>query len=1021
MPILSSGPALGLEGWYRHHVRTSPNATAVVEGDQSMTYRELDARVNRLVSILAREHIQREEPVGILVPMGIAHVVAQVAVLRLGGSCVPMDLSFPDQRIKDLLHALNTRIVLTVEDEKPRFDDFQTILVGSEYTDVYQNGFHEDTVAAIETGSEHRTHILHTSGTTGLPKPVEIMSKGITRMAFNTQCVEFKSTDRVAQISAPSFDAALFEIWTTLARGAAIVMLPKNVVIDPVAFHDSLRKYRITSILVTTALLNHIVSAIPNAFEDLDYVLTGGEAANPSVMQVVLENGPPKKLVHAYGPTECTIITTYHLTTLEEVRRGQTPIGKPLDNTTVYILDENLQPVKNGDVGELYIGGDAVARGYLGRPEANAKSFLEVSHLSKSGSPVRIYRSGDLARVLDSGDLEFVARADNMVKIRGFRIEPAEIEGALLKSEMVQGTVVLPVRRPGKETYIVAFVIPKDKQTFSLEKIDGYLRRRLPAYMMPRLEAVDALPFTVHGKIDRVAVINKHLEETKKAEQQLLGSSDNKAGVDSVSWLRTLWTSVLSISNIGDESNFFHLGGSSLQGAAMLVHIRRRFGLSLTMQQIYDHPTLLSLATLIDAGQAKSKIDHSRLGIFIADSQLAKDIPVLSKEAPDWRSPSEGRIFLTGATGFLGTYFLRELIDRPDVKSVRCLVRASDASSARARLLGALDKYGLGGKDNLDKVSAIAGDLGKELFGLSETEFHELALWTSVIFHVGAHVNYVQPYEKHRNTNVFGTLNCIKLATTGRTKALHYTSTAAVTGPVSHFTSAESISEDSDLGEFQGWLPYDIGYTQSKWVSEQLIHSMIAKGMPAIVFRPGFIMGDSLRGKGNCDDFMCRVFIGCIKLGYRPILPNQSKIMIPVDFITTALLHITSNPQNIGRTFHLVPQTPEEDTDIETSWNMLEELGYKLKAVEYKDWLEILSQDKDLLANPLLPMLPVLQEPVRKHLTRWELYENMATYDVTNSRKALEDCGKLKSGVGLEDLRRHVDDWVARGMVPSRK
>nr|AZL87950.1 aspergillic acid non-ribosomal peptide sythetase-like (NRPS-like) (AsaC) [Aspergillus sp. 'korhogoensis'] len=1020
MSIFSSISSLGLEACYRHHVRTSPNATAVVDGDQSMTYRELDTRVNDLASILGRENIEEEEPIGILVPMGITHVVAQAAVLRLGGSCVPMDLSFPDQRINDLLRALKTRIVLTVESEKARFAEFQTILVDSKYANLHQNGYHEDKIPAVETGRNHRTHILHTSGTTGLPKPVEIMSKGITRMAFNTQCVEFKSTDRVAQISAPSFDAALFEIWTTLARGAAIVLLPKNVVIDPVALHDSLRKYRITSILVTTALLNHVVSAIPNAFEDLDYVLTGGEAANPSVMQVILENGPPKKLVHAYGPTECTIITTYHLTTLEEVRRGQTPIGRPLDNTTVYILDDNLQPVKEGIVGELYIGGDAVARGYLGRPEANAKSFLEVSHLSKDGSPVRIYRSGDLVRMLDTGAIEFVARADNMVKIRGFRIEPAEIEGALLKSEMVQGTVVLPVHRPGKETYIVAFVIPKHDGAFSLEQLDEYLRRRLPAYMMPRLEAVASLPLTVHGKIDRVAVMKKHMEETKRAEQQVLISSNVKDAGDSVTWLRTLWTSVLGISNIDNETSFFHLGGSSLQAAALLVHIRRRFGLTLTMQQIYDSPTLLGLASVIDAGHAKSKVDHSRLGIFIADSQLAKDIPVLSKEAPDWRSPSEGKVFLTGATGFLGTYFLRELIDRPDVRNVQCLVRASDAHSARARLLGALDKYGLGWADNLDKVTAIAGDLGKDLFGLSETEFHELALWTSVIFHVGAHVNYVQPYEKHRNTNVYGTLNCIKLATTGRTKALHYTSTAAVTGPVSHFTGADKIPEDVDLGEFQGWLPYDIGYTQSKWVSEQLIHSMIAKGLPAIVFRPGFIMGDSLRGKGNCDDFMCRVFIGSIKLGYRPILPNQSKIMIPVDFITTAMLHITSNPYNFGRTFHLVPQTPEEDTDIETSWNMLKELGYDLKAVEYKDWLEILSKDKDLLTNPLLPMLPVLQEPVRKHLTRWELYEDMATYDVTNTRRSLADRGNLKSGIGLEDLRRHVEDWVARGLVPSR-
>lgn len=989
-----------------------------------MTYQDLDARVNRLASILSRENIQREEPLGILVPMGIAHVVAQIAVLRLGGSCVPMDLSFPDQRIKDLLQALNTRIVLTVENEQPRFNDFQTILLGTEYGDVYQNGFYEENVPAVETGKEHRTHVLHTSGTTGLPKPVEILSKGITRMAFNTQCVEFKNTDRVAQISAPSFDAALFEIWTTLARGATIVILPKNVVIDPEALSDSLRQYRITSILVTTALLNHVVSDIPNAFEDLDYVLTGGEAANPSVMQAVLENGAPKQLVHAYGPTECTIITTYHLVTLEEVRRGVAPIGKPLDNTTVYILNDRLQPVKDGEVGEIYIGGEGVARGYLRRPEAQAKSFLELNHLSPDGSSVKVYRSGDLGRRLESGALDFVARADNMVKIRGFRIEPAEIEGALLKSDLVQGALVVPIHRPGKETYIIAFVIPKDKPTFSLGQIDTYLRRLLPAYMLPRLEAVAQLPFTAHGKIDRKAVVEKHIQAMDQAERELLGSFHTKGTPNSVEWLRNLWTSVLGISNIDENTDFFHVGGSSLQAAAMLVHIRRRFGLSLTMQQIYDCPTLQSLAGIINAGQASSKIDHahidySRLGIFIADSQLAKDITVHSREAPDWRASSEGCVFMTGATGYLGTYFLRELIDRPDIKAVRCLVRASDTYTARARLLAALEKYDLAWADNLDKISAIAGDLGKDRFGLSEAEFHELALWSSVIFHVGAHVNYIQPYEKHSGANVLGTLNCIRLATTGRTKALHYTSTAAVTGPVSHFTGAESIPEDVDLGEFQAWLPYDIGYTQSKWVSEQMVHYMIAKGLPAVVYRPGFIMGDSTRGKANCDDFMCRVFVGSIKLGSRPILPRQSKVMVPVDFITTAMLHIASDPKNFGRTFHLVPQTPEEDVDVETSWKMLEQCGYKLEALEYKDWLEMLSQDRNLLANPLLPMLPVLQEPVRKHLTRWELYENMANYDVTNTRDALADYGKLKSGIDLDDLRRHVKDWVAKGLVPA--
>lgn len=1016
LPKLSS---LGLEACFRYHVHNSPDATAVVEGDQSITYHELNERVNKLLPVLTREDLRSEEPIGILLPSGIANVASQIAVLRAGATCVPLDLSLPDQRIRDLLNALNARLVMTVKGEQTRFKEFHAIFPATELIDLHQNGFHDEPIPA-PTSKNHRTHILHTSGTTGLPKPVEILSQGVTRMAFNTQVVQFSSSDRVAQISAPSFDAALFEIWTTLARGGAIVTLPKSVVVDPMALYESFSKYQINTILLTTALLNHVVSVIPDAFRDLDYVLTGGEAANSTVMQAVLDNGAPKHLVHAYGPTEGSSIATYHLVTQEEVRQGLTPIGRPLDETTIYLLDENLQPVADGESGEMYIGGTGVARGYLGRPDAHAKSFLDLSHLSKDGSTVKVYKTGDLARKLDSGTLEFMARADNMIKILGYRIEPGEIEGALLKSDMVHATVALPIRRPGKEMYITAFVQPKENATFSLAQLDWYLRKVLPSYMVPRLEVVDRFPFTVHGKIDRAAVVTKHIQETERAEQKALESVDSNGHVDSVTWLRALWTSVLGISNISHNSNFFHLGGSSLQAAALLVHIRRRYGLSLTMQQIYDSPTLEALAGVIDGGKTSNKIDHSRLGMFIADSQLTKNITVPPGEAPNWRAPSEGRVFLTGATGYLGTYFLRHLIDQPDVQVVHCLVRAADTYWARGRILAALNKYGLGQGENLEKISAVAGDLGKDLFGLPEAEFEELGLSSSVIFHAGAHINYIQPYEKHRDTNVIGTLNCIKLATAGRPKALHYMSTAAVTGPVSHFTGEERIHEDSELGEFQAWLPYDIGYTQSKWVSEQMVHSMMAKGLPAIVFRPGFIMGDTARGKANIDDFMGRVFIGSIKLGCRPILPNQSKVMIPVDFVTHALVHITSNPANYNRTFHIVPQTPEEDKDVEACWMMLEECGYPLKALPYKDWLEALSSDKDLLANPLLPMLPVLQEPVRKHRTRWELYEDMAQYDITNTKRALADMPKRRTGFVMEDLQRHIADWVERGLVPAR-
>lgn len=791
--------------------------------------------------------------------------------------------------------------------------------------------------------------------------------------------------------------------------------------------------------------------------------------------------------------TENTCIVSSHTVTLEDCE-GDIPIGKPVDGTTCFVLGEDLRPVGPMTTGRLHVSGGGLARGYYAREEANRKAFLELPGLVP-GSPnaiTRVYDTGDLVRQRSDGTMEFCGRADSQIKMRGYRVEPGEIESALLNSCIFKGVFVAPIKREGKDTYLVAFTIPNDGSLLNMKEVQAYMKRTLPVYMIPRIEVVDEFPFTVHGKVDSRALVGAYInklsgteqiesaqsshsaqettkvedarnaveqarrayEEAMRAEENLRTEKSQQVtqleqptqpqeptqtqaptqpksttplstltpNESTVSWVTGLWESLLDDTELEDDSDFFEAGGSSLQAAAVIVQVRQRFGKKITIKDISDNSTLTNFSRLLDSITHDRGAEQGRqMDLMLADTKLTSNIEVLDKNIPDWTSPEEGHVFLTGATGFLGIHMIRELVDQSYIKTVRCLVRADNEVSGKARLVNELQKYGLNDRSNMQKIVVVPGDLGKPQFGLSSTKWATLAQETSAVFHFAAHVNYVEQYEKHRDSNVLGTVTAIELSVAGRTKSLHYTSTAAISGPVRHFAGYDLVKEVDQPQKFGDWIKYDIGYTQSKWVTEHLMQDMISKGLPLVLYRPGFMMGATATGNGNNSDFMARLFQGCIQIGCRPYLPNQAKSMIPVDYCTTAIRHISSNAKNFGQTFHLTPQLPSDDIDLEELWGWLSLYGYTLETVSYKDWLERLTGGSSLLSNPLLPLLPALQEPVQKDLTRWELWNNMAFFDTTHTQEALADCAEtVSSRFSIEQLGRHIDNWTAHGLlVPS--
>src|SRR6185369_3345222 len=402
-----------------------PQAQAVVYGERQLSYGELNARANQLAHYLRRHGVGLEVRVGVLLEPSIEFVVALLAILKAGGSYVPLDSTYPKQRLQFMLEDAGVRLLLTT-DGQPEVERARVI-----YLDDTWEQFANEPRANLqtETTAADLAYVMYTSGSTGQPKGVAVTHRAINRLVRNTNYVQLDATDRMGQVSNVSFDAATFEIWGALTSGATLVGLTKETVLSPVEFKGAIAEQQISVMFLTVALFNQVAQAEPDAFAPMRYLLVGGDALDPQSVRRVLRHARPQHLVNACGPTEATTFTVCH--EIHEISSDARtiPVGRPVSNTQVWVLDQYGQVVPVGVPGELYIGGDGIAREYLRRPDLTAEKF--VPHPFSTAPGARLYRSGDLARYLSDGNIDLLGRMDQQVKVRGFRIELGEIEAVL--------------------------------------------------------------------------------------------------------------------------------------------------------------------------------------------------------------------------------------------------------------------------------------------------------------------------------------------------------------------------------------------------------------------------------------------------------------------------------------------------------------------------------------------------------------------------------------------------------------
>jgi amino acid adenylation domain-containing protein len=579
---------------FEEQAERSPDATAIVSGARTLTYREVNRRANVLARRLREHGVGPDVFVGLCAERSPEMVMAMLGILKAGGAYVPLDVNYPPERLRFMLQEVEAPVLLTQQQFLPSLpsDAARVFLLDADGHELDAAG---DENVAADTTPDNLAYVIYTSGSTGTPKGVGVPHRAIARLVRETDYVRLTPADRVAQVSNPSFDAITFEVWGALLNGGQLVILPGDVTLSPSDFAAQLREQKVTALFLTTALFNHVARAEPRAFGSLRYVLLGGEAVAPKWVREVLLRGKPEHLLNVYGPTENTTFSTWHEVREVSPEATTVPIGRPIANTQAYVLDVRGQAVPPGTPGELYLGGPGLARGYLRRPGLTAEKFVPHPFGREGGE--RLYRTGDLVSQLPDGDIEFIGRVDHQVKVRGFRIELGEVEAVLKRHEGVKDAVVL-VREDGEagEKRLVAYVTTEPERTPTAGDLRYHLREHLPEYMLPStFMMLDVLPLTRNGKVDRGALPAPE-EERPELEQVYVAP---RTPVEEM--LAGLWESVLRVRRVGAHDNFFELGGHSLLATQLISRVRNAFALEIPLRRLFDEPTVAGLAQVIEA------------------------------------------------------------------------------------------------------------------------------------------------------------------------------------------------------------------------------------------------------------------------------------------------------------------------------------------------------------------------------------------------------------------------------------
>ncbi|ORJ23876.1 non-ribosomal peptide synthetase [Rouxiella badensis] len=566
---------------FEQQAARTPAAVAVIDGDTQLSYFELNQQANRLASTLIARGVKPGESVALLLPRGSALLAATLAILKAGATYVPLDPLAPQERLNWMIDDCAARLVIS-DARQPLAAGLRLPVIDVESDEVARAS---STPVVVPSSASQAAYIIYTSGSTGLPKGVMVPHRAVNRLVINSGVGVFEPGNRMALAANTAFDASTLEIWAPLLTGGACVVIPQDTLLSPAALVRVLRQHDVNQMWLTVGLFNQLYSELAPVIPQFTSLFVGGDALDPTIIAQVLRASPAAKLVNGYGPTETTTFATTYPIDAASANSTGIPIGRPIGNTRTYVLDKHQQPVPLGAVGELYIGGDGVALGYLNREELTAERFVADPFVADDGA--RLYRTGDLVRYREDGNLLFVGRNDQQVKLRGFRIELGEIEARLAEHPQVEKARVLALDS-GSGKRLVAYAVSAVPEA----ELQDYLGERLPDYMLPaRIVTLEQFPLTPNGKVDRKALPAVEFSETTAYRAPRNPQEET---------LCTLFAELLQQPRIGIDDDFFAMGGHSILATGLIARIRTRLGVELPVRVLFENPTVASLSRHLD-------------------------------------------------------------------------------------------------------------------------------------------------------------------------------------------------------------------------------------------------------------------------------------------------------------------------------------------------------------------------------------------------------------------------------------
>ncbi|MFI7385085.1 non-ribosomal peptide synthetase [Streptomyces sp. NPDC049813] len=586
-----------LNDLFAEHVQRGPDAPAVAYGPVTLTYRELDRVTNALAARLRELGVQRDRPVALRAERSAGLVVGMLATVKAGGAYLTLDPELPPARLRTVLEE-SKPVALLAESggEDPSGLGLPVLAVaGYLGDDVRRDAAHDVRVDGGATPDD-LAYIVYTSGSSGRPKGICVTHRNVAQRTRDVDYLRFAPGDRVAQIANAAFDSATVEVWGALLNGAELIGFDRDTILSPGRLAAALRERRIDTMVVATPLFNQLAADDPTTFATVSQVLVGGDVMAVGPANAVAAQ-PGCTLLNGYGPAECTTLATAHHVTPMPPDQLRVPIGRPVAHTTCYVLDDALRPQPAGTPGQLYIGGDGVARGYLDRPDLTDERFLPDPFAAEPG--MRMYATGDQVRELPDGSLDFLGRTDFQVKVRGYRVETNEVDATLLPRPGIRETVTVAAADPASgDTALVTYYVAEAGAAVEPDGLLAFLRERLPSYMVPaRLIPLPALPKNANMKVDRAQLPPPGTGAAAAAAAAAVPESpaeEAPAGLDDE--IAVLIGQLLDVPRFGRTENFFDAGGQSMLAIRLLTQVGRRFDVAMTLADFFEDPTARGIA-----------------------------------------------------------------------------------------------------------------------------------------------------------------------------------------------------------------------------------------------------------------------------------------------------------------------------------------------------------------------------------------------------------------------------------------